>query len=62
MVIPNAITLVLAENNEKHFFTSFSSRDKTYTTLFKLWQISILDHVSSLIFYSHFYKNLNNTF
>ena len=47
MVIPNAITLVLSEN-EKHFFTSFSSRDKTYTTLYKLWQISKLEQVLEL--------------
>jgi hypothetical protein len=45
MVIPNAITLVINES-EKHFFTSFSSRDKTYTTLYKLWQISKLEQVS----------------
>jgi hypothetical protein len=43
LFIPNAISLVL--DNEKHFFTSFASREKTYTTLFKMWQIALFDKV-----------------
>ena len=51
MFIPNAITLIL-NDNEKHFFTSFSSRDKTYVTLYKMWQIAKLEKV----FYFFFHK------
>jgi ssDNA-specific exonuclease RecJ len=46
-VIPNAITIVL-NDNDKYFFTSFGSRDKTYTTLFKLWQTAIVDQVKRI--------------
>lgn len=40
-VIPNAI-LVCTEN-EKHFLTSFTSRDKTYLMLFRVWQNALMD-------------------
>ncbi|XP_053682390.1 protein Aster-B-like [Sabethes cyaneus] len=40
-VIPNAI-LVCTEN-DKHFLTSFTSRDKTYLMLFRVWQNALMD-------------------
>ncbi|CAF0858014.1 unnamed protein product [Brachionus calyciflorus] len=40
-IIPNAITIIL--DNEKYFLTSFVSRDKTYTTLVKVWQNALSD-------------------
>ena len=43
LVIPNAIQMVT--NNEKFFFTSFTSRDKAYVNVFKLWQNALLDQV-----------------
>ena len=46
-IIPNAITIVT--DNERYFFTSFAARDKTYTTLFRVWQIALADAVN--IFY-----------
>jgi hypothetical protein len=42
-IIPNAISIVL--DNEKYFFTSFISRDKTYATLFRIWQMALSDSV-----------------
>ncbi|KFD65235.1 hypothetical protein M514_06541 [Trichuris suis] len=43
-IIPNAIYVVTA-NNDKLFFTSLSTRDKTYMMLFRLWQYALLDQV-----------------
>jgi type III secretory pathway lipoprotein EscJ len=45
-IIPNAITVVL--ENKEYFFTSFASRDKTYTTLFRVWQMALADSVSEV--------------
>ena len=42
-IIPNAISVVL--DHEKYFFTSFISRDKTYSTLFRIWQLALADSV-----------------
>jgi len=28
---------------ERYFFTTLASRDKTYTTLFRVWQIALAD-------------------
>ena len=42
-IIPNAISVLL--ENEKYFFTSFVSRDKTYTTLFRVWQMALANSV-----------------
>lgn len=45
-VIPNAI-LVTTES-EKYFLTSFTSRDKAYMILFRLWQNALMDkHMNS---------------
>ena len=35
LVIPNAIEI--KTERERHFFTSFAARDKTYAMLYKLW-------------------------
>ncbi|XP_030648201.1 protein Aster-B isoform X2 [Chanos chanos] len=40
-LIPNAIQL--CTDNEKHFFTSFGARDRTYMMMFRLWQNALLD-------------------
>ncbi|GAB0099832.1 GRAM domain-containing protein 1B [Sergentomyia squamirostris] len=40
-VIPNAI-LVCTES-DKHFFTSFATRDKAYLMLFRVWQNALMD-------------------
>lgn len=40
-VIPNAISV--CTDNEKHFLTSFTSRDKTYLMLFRVWQNALMD-------------------
>ena len=50
-IIPNAITIVT--DNERYFFTSFAARDKTYTTLFRVWQIALADAVNLFIFLLH---------
>lgn len=44
-VIPNAIQI--CTNNEKHFFTSFGARDKTYLMLFRIWQNALLEQPMS---------------
>jgi hypothetical protein len=48
-IIPNAITIVT--DNERYFFTSFAARDKTYTTLFRVWQIALADAVNIFYFF-----------
>lgn len=40
-LIPNAIQL--CTNNEKHFFTSFGARDRTYMMMFRLWQNALME-------------------
>jgi len=40
-VIPNAI--LITTESEKHFLTSFTSRDKAYVILFRLWQNALMD-------------------
>lgn len=40
-VIPNAISVFT--DSEKYFFTSFTSRDKTYLMLFRVWQNALMD-------------------
>lgn len=44
LVIPNAIEI--RTEGEKHFLTSFASRDKTYLMLFRIWQNALMDQVS----------------
>ncbi|XP_064104679.1 protein Aster-B-like [Macrobrachium nipponense] len=45
LVIPNAIEI--KTEGEKHFFTSFASRDKTYLMLFRIWQNALMDQQMS---------------
>ncbi|GAB6027433.1 hypothetical protein CHUAL_001696 [Chamberlinius hualienensis] len=45
LVIPNAIQV--CTTNEKHFFTSFGARDKTYLMMFRVWQNALLDQPMS---------------
>jgi len=45
LVIPNAIQVTT--DTDKHFFTSFAARDKTYMMLFKLWQNALLEQPAS---------------
>uniref|UniRef100_A0A9J7YJD1 GRAM domain containing 1Ba n=1 Tax=Cyprinus carpio carpio TaxID=630221 RepID=A0A9J7YJD1_CYPCA len=40
-LIPNAIQL--CTDSEKHFFTSFGARDRTYMMMFRLWQNALLE-------------------
>ncbi|XP_057203848.1 protein Aster-B isoform X18 [Triplophysa rosa] len=40
-LIPNAIQV--CTDTEKHFFTSFGTRDRTYMMMFRLWQNALLD-------------------
>ncbi|XP_062860368.1 protein Aster-B-like isoform X2 [Trichomycterus rosablanca] len=40
-LIPNAIQV--CTDTEKHFFTSFGARDRTYMMTFRLWQNALLD-------------------
>lgn len=40
-VIPNAISVFTEA--EKFFFTSFTSRDKTYMMIFRVWQNALMD-------------------
>lgn len=41
LVIPNAI--LVSTVNEKYFITSFTSRDKAYLMLFRVWQNALMD-------------------
>ncbi|XP_023604499.1 LOW QUALITY PROTEIN: GRAM domain-containing protein 1B, partial [Myotis lucifugus] len=46
-LIPNAIQV--CTDSEKHFFTSFGARDRTYMMMFRLWQNALLEkHVLPL--------------
>lgn len=40
-VIPNAI--LVCTDDDKHFLTSFTSRDKAYLMLFRVWQNALMD-------------------
>uniref|UniRef100_A0A3Q3WMU6 VASt domain-containing protein n=1 Tax=Mola mola TaxID=94237 RepID=A0A3Q3WMU6_MOLML len=40
-LIPNAIQI--STDNEKHFFTSFGARDRSFVMIFRLWQNALLD-------------------
>ncbi|XP_056261850.1 protein Aster-A isoform X2 [Pseudoliparis swirei] len=40
-LIPNAIQITT--DNEKHFFTSFGARDRSFMMIFRLWQNALLD-------------------
>ncbi|XP_066502142.1 protein Aster-C isoform X2 [Hoplias malabaricus] len=43
-LIPNAIQIYT--NTDKLFFTSFSTREKSYQTIFRLWQNILMDKLS----------------
>lgn len=45
-VIPNAVQVNTV--SDKYFFSSFTSRDKTYLMMFRVWQNALLSHVSNL--------------
>ncbi|XP_041649099.1 protein Aster-A isoform X3 [Cheilinus undulatus] len=40
-LIPNAIQI--STDNEKHFFTSFGARDRSFMMIFRLWQNALLE-------------------
>ncbi|KAM9299187.1 protein Aster-A [Gastrophryne carolinensis] len=44
-LIPNAIQV--CTESEKHFFTSFGARDRSFLLIFRLWQNSLLDKTLS---------------
>ncbi|KAM4015832.1 protein Aster-A isoform 2-T2 [Anomaloglossus baeobatrachus] len=44
-VIPNAIQV--CTETEKHFFTSFGARDRSFLLIFRLWQNALLDKTLS---------------
>ncbi|KAL3202875.1 hypothetical protein MRX96_001236 [Rhipicephalus microplus] len=44
-VIPNAVQV--CTDHEKHFFTSFGARDKTYLMLFRIWQNALMEQPMS---------------
>ncbi|XP_060756485.1 protein Aster-A isoform X2 [Neoarius graeffei] len=44
-LIPNAIQI--STEQEKHFFTSFGARDRSFMMMFKLWQNALMDKTLS---------------
>ncbi|MEQ2267208.1 Protein Aster-A, partial [Xenotaenia resolanae] len=42
-LIPNAIQI--STENDKHFFTSFGARERSFMMIFRLWQNALLDKV-----------------
>uniref|UniRef100_A0A8C2AS98 GRAM domain containing 1A n=1 Tax=Cyprinus carpio TaxID=7962 RepID=A0A8C2AS98_CYPCA len=44
-LIPNAIQI--STEHEKHFFTSFGARDRSYMMIFRLWQNALMDKTLS---------------
>lgn len=48
-VIPNAIEFK-NNKNEKYFFASFATRDKTFATISKIWKTISIDRVRRKIF------------
>ncbi|XP_072538849.1 protein Aster-A [Salminus brasiliensis] len=44
-LIPNAIQITTEQ--EKHFFTSFGARDRSYMMIFRLWQNALMDKTLS---------------
>jgi hypothetical protein len=53
-VIPNAIE-IKTNKNEKNFFASFATRDKSYAIIYRIWQTILIDQVS---FSFHFIRRL----
>jgi hypothetical protein len=50
-VIPNAIE-IKANKNEKYFFASFATRDKSYSVISKIWKTISSNQVCFLFFIS----------
>ncbi|XP_039506641.1 protein Aster-A isoform X6 [Pimephales promelas] len=44
-LIPNAVQI--STEHEKHFFTSFGARDRSYMMIFRLWQNALMDKTLS---------------
>lgn len=44
-VIPNAIE-IRTNKNEKYFFASFATRDKSYAIIFRIWQTILIEQVN----------------
>ena len=57
-VIPNAIE-IKTNKNEKYFFASFATRDKSYAMIFRIWQTILINQVG-FSFISIFYSLLFN--
>ncbi|KAK2508252.1 hypothetical protein MC885_018862, partial [Smutsia gigantea] len=55
-LIPNAIQIVT--EGEKFFFTSFGARDRSYLSIFRLWQNVLLDKGSHLPQYGELHKGV----
>ncbi|XP_065565481.1 protein Aster-B-like isoform X2 [Artemia franciscana] len=56
LVIPNAIQVVT--DSDRFFFASFASRDKTFVTIFKIWQMSLLDEPLSSVSWTAFIRSM----
>ncbi len=48
-VIPNAIELK-SNKNERYFFASFATRDKSYSLIYKIWQIVLTNQVTRIFY------------
>ncbi|XP_064412786.1 protein Aster-C [Latimeria chalumnae] len=58
-LIPNAIQI--STNNEKFFFTSFANRDKSFLTVFRMWQNVLMgEHLSKREFWLMVQQNYGN--
>ncbi|XP_029795185.1 protein Aster-C [Suricata suricatta] len=58
-LIPNAIQIVT--EGEKFFFTSFGARDRSYLSIFRLWQNVLLDkHLTRQEFWQLLQQNYGN--
>ena len=55
-VIPNAIELK-NNKNERFFFASFATRDKTFQIISRIWKTLLIDQVSLLSQFSSFENN-----
>ncbi|CAM4825661.1 unnamed protein product [Rotaria magnacalcarata] len=59
-VIPNAIE-IKTNKNERYFFSSFATRDKTYAMIFRIWQtVSIDQPISSQQLWTIIHQSYGN--
>ncbi|CAM4857378.1 unnamed protein product [Rotaria socialis] len=59
-VIPNAIE-IKTNKNERYFFSSFATRDKTYAMIFRIWQtVSIDQPISSQQLWTMIHQSYGN--